>query len=235
MHQNKDVMKMKLTTPQSINEQQEVLLQFVPTGANNELVELEVVHEQKLHLIIVNEDLSFFSHLHPKFTGNAYELAFTFPKGGRYLLYADYKAVGYEPTVDQLELYVEGATDTGAVELTERLVVAQDGITVELNKENLQALKALVYKDGAPLPASGIDDFLGAKAHVVMIHTESKEFLHVHPMVHDEELVLHAHFNRQGSYRVWVQFLIKGRLYTTDFVLQVEKVPHKGMAMHHHH
>ncbi|GAA4429688.1 hypothetical protein GCM10023188_15400 [Pontibacter saemangeumensis] len=63
-----------------------------------------------------------------------------------------------------------------------------------------------------------------------MIDTQTKEYLHVHPMVHQDKLVLHTAFTVKGTYRVWVQFLLKELLLTTDFVLHVTELS----AGHHH-
>jgi len=231
------MIQMILNAENNIEAGKSTRLQFAPVDANDpgRVVELETVHTQKLHLIIVSEDLSFFSHQHPECKGNSYVLAFTFPQGGNYLLYADYKPIGEEPIVDVLPVKVGGVGVVNKGFASASLVASQDDVEVRLCTDNITAIKVIALKNGERLSASGIDDFLGAKAHVVMIHTVDKDFLHVHPMVHGEDLVLHASFTKTGIYRAWVQFLVSGKLYTTDFVLQVDKLPAKSHMMHNHH
>ena len=51
----------------------------------------ETNHEKLLHLIIVNHDLSYFSHIHPDYEGDgAFTVETNFPYGGRYAVYADF-------------------------------------------------------------------------------------------------------------------------------------------------
>ncbi|GAB3833801.1 hypothetical protein GCM10028895_53230 [Pontibacter rugosus] len=67
-----------------------------------------------------------------------------------------------------------------------------------------------------------------------MINVDTKEYLHVHPMVHEDVLVLHSAFTARGLYRVWIQFLLNGLLYTLDYVVQVTELPGQGLHGHHH-
>jgi hypothetical protein len=49
-----------------------------------------VVHEQKVHLIIVRDGLDQFAHLHPEVDAQGtMTVRHTFPTGGTYLLFAD--------------------------------------------------------------------------------------------------------------------------------------------------
>ncbi|GAB3832140.1 hypothetical protein [Pontibacter rugosus] len=69
------------------------------------------------------------------------------------------------------------------------------------------------------MPASSLGDYMGAKAHVVIIPLESKAHLHVHPKVHQDELVLHTSFGSKDTDRMWIRLLLGCKLYTFDFVL----------------
>ena len=76
---------------------QPVTLTFTPQEKGNEAapVPLAVVHEKKIHLIIVSKDLSQFYHEHPEYTAEGnYRVPFTFKKGGDYVLFQDYTPAG---------------------------------------------------------------------------------------------------------------------------------------------
>jgi hypothetical protein len=47
----------------------ECTLLFTPKikGKENEAVPLQVIHEKKLHLIVVSKDLAYFEHIHPEY------------------------------------------------------------------------------------------------------------------------------------------------------------------------
>jgi hypothetical protein len=57
------------SSPQSIEAGKAATLSFTPKNKDNAnaAVPLEVEHEKKIHLIVVSEDLSWFSHIHPEY------------------------------------------------------------------------------------------------------------------------------------------------------------------------
>ena len=82
-------------------------------------------------------------------------------------------------------------------------------------------MKGLIARKGAPVDANTLDTYLGAKAHVVIINTETKEYLHVHPNVENGQLDLHTTFDKAGTYRAWIQVKSEGKVHTADYVLKV--------------
>ncbi|HEX6334157.1 MAG TPA: heavy metal-binding domain-containing protein, partial [Flavisolibacter sp.] len=71
--------------PQVAEPGQDVELFFTPKQkeAANKQVPLEVEHEKKIHLILVNNDLSWFDHIHPEYTpGGTYKVTERFPAAG---------------------------------------------------------------------------------------------------------------------------------------------------------
>ncbi|PTX13103.1 hypothetical protein C8N40_11325 [Pontibacter mucosus] len=206
----------------------------VGTQADGIPLELEEVHTKDIHLIIVSEDLSFFAHEHPEKTGKEYTVDFSFPFGGKFLLYCDIKPLNGSPVV--IRKTVDVAGDKRDVQLYQQNVLSKavDGVSVQLDVQDLNSIRVSVKQAEAAIPASSLGDFLGAKAHVVMINVDTKEYLHVHPMVHDDVLVLHSAFTATGLYRVWIQFLLNGLLYTLDYVVQVAELPGQGHHGHYH-
>ena len=83
---------------------------------------------------------------------------------------------------------------------------------------------------------NSIEDYLGSKAHMVVIGLTDKNFLHVHPEVENGDFDLHTTFDKPGVYRGWVQFQKDGKLHTADFVFNVtEGVATDGHAHTHTH
>ena len=76
-------------------------------------------------------------------------------------------------------------------------------------------------KDGKQVDANSLENYLGAKAHMVVISLNEKEYLHVHPDVAEGKLDLHTTFKNPGIYRGWIQFQAEGKIHTTDFTLNV--------------
>ena len=89
-------------------------LELMIHGADGSVIrDFDVVHEQKVHLIIVRDELDAFSHVHPAVNpdGNM-NVDYTFPTAGHYRLYADHKPTNGAPTVATAELEVENPAAT---------------------------------------------------------------------------------------------------------------------------
>ena len=76
-------------------------------------------------------------------------------------------------------------------------------------------------KNGKEIDATTLEDYLGAKAHMVVISLEDKEYLHVHPDVANGKFDLHTTFKKPGIYRGWIQFQAEGTVHTIDFTMNV--------------
>lgn len=206
---------------------------LIPSSSkeSNVPLRLEEVHTKDIHLIVVSEDLSFFSHEHPKKEEKGYSVNLTFPIGGKFFLYIDMKPMAGSSVVVQKTVVVAGEQKEAQHYQHEVLSASIEGVYVQLEVNDSSAIKVHIQCNGILIPASSLGDFLGAKAHVVMISQESKEYLHVHPMVYKDELVLHADVKAKGIFRTWLQFLLEDRLYTFDFVLSMKELSLSG---HHH-
>lgn len=212
---------------------------------NGKNVPLEEQHEMKMHLLVVNEDLTWFDHVHPEEqTDGTYNVSETFPFGGNFLMFTDFKPIGLSGTVDKQEIEVKGTPNNQEVNLDPKYVSKVDGYTVRLlNGEDFktnksQDLKFTIEKKGKKFQVADMQNYLGATAHIVMISQIDKDFLHIHPMS-DKQHPIYAqtNVNKPGVYRMWVQFQIDGKLQTADFTVVVaegEKTAeaHGGHAHH---
>jgi hypothetical protein len=220
------------TNPATVNPNQEVTLMMTPKNKDNaaEQVALDVEHTKKIHLIVVNDDLSWFDHIHPEYNADgSYSVVEKFPAAGKYTLFADYKPSGGNHVVDNLNVTVTGtapaAKKYGADQLTGS---AGDGFTVSLTPEGGKFLtnmpmhiNGVVMMNGKEVDVTTLEDYLGAKAHMVVVSLTDKKYLHVHPSVEGGKFDLHTTFDKPGVYRGWIQFQSKGKVYTSDFTMNV--------------
>ena len=206
-------------------------LSFSPRFKHDEklVVELETIHEKKAHIIIVSEDLEYFSHIHPNKEDNGeYSVKVNLPFGGKYSLFIEYKPKGSNKITDRFNLLIEGTEKSKAVFKSERYLFEAQNLSVMLRPaEDLLSGKEIqipvaILKDGKELNAAIFDNYLGEKAHAVLIGITNFDFLHVHPMVMNNQLNLHMNIVKSGYYRLWLQFQIDGILYTADFVLEAK-------------
>ncbi|WP_224994698.1 hypothetical protein [Cesiribacter sp. SM1] len=219
---------------QPLQANQQVVLTLAPfnTNQNNKLLSLEELHTRYYHLLIVSKDLSFFAHEHPLQNERGYTCPFVFPFGGEFVLYNDIKPVGEESVVIPKSVHVEGEKRAAVNYNEEKLEASQGELHARLVYGGSGPVTVELQKSGEKLSANMVEDYLGAKAHVVMIEVASKAFLHVHAMAHDDKLVLHTSFTSTGTYRVWIQLVVDKNLYTLDFTLPIHAVSKQG---HHSH
>src|SRR5687768_18013380 len=61
-------------------------LSFVVTEqkVGEPLESFELLHDRLMHLIIVDETLAYFDHVHPAFRDGAFRISHVFPSAGRY-------------------------------------------------------------------------------------------------------------------------------------------------------
>jgi hypothetical protein len=207
-------------------------------------VPLQVSHEMKLHMMIVSEDLTWFDHIHPQEQSDgSFLVTETFPNGGKYLVYADFKPEKGAQTVARNLIQVEGKERPSLEALKEKLTAQIDGFVVTLvngkdfRTNESQAVQVVIQKDGVQIPSSQIDDYLGAKAHIVLIGQTDKQFLHIHPM-QDNRFPIYAEtvIEKPGLYRMWVQFQIALQIHVADFTINVAQtnLP-AGGSMHTAH
>ena len=217
------------TTPKA---NEEVTLSMTPKLKDkpNEQVPLDVEHTKKIHLIAVSEDLSWFDHIHPEIGADgAYTVKEKFPTPGKYTLFADYKPSGANHTVDNLNVTVAGTVPTAKAYGADKLMGnAGDGFSVslvpdggKLETNTAMHIKGEVLLNNKGVDVSTLEDYLGAKAHMVVVSLADKKYLHVHPSVEGGKFDLHTTFDKPGIYRGWIQFQSKGKVYTSDFVMNV--------------
>jgi hypothetical protein len=75
-----------------------------------------------------------------------------------------------------------------------------------------------VTRDGRPV---AVEQYLGAKGHLVALRHGDLAFLHVHP--DESSLRFMAQFPTAGRYRLFLQFKSEGRVHTAAFTQEVSR------------
>lgn len=215
--------------------------------------DLPIAHGKPMHLLIVSEDLEEFYHEHPEAQADGtYAAAFTFPNGGSYKFYTDFTPSGTEQVVKDFSLNISGnprsAKELKADENFEktvqnlRVVMKPDGNLVS-GKQMLMNFQ--VFDAQTSQPVTDLENYLGAKAHFVVISRDLKDFVHAHPMSkdnvksaehnHDEAnekmagaesmsiVSAHITFPKPSIYRVWAQFQRGGTVTTVPFTIDIKQ------------
>ena len=90
-------------------------------------------------------------------------------------------------------------------------------------------INGVMMQNGKQVDVNTLEDYLGAKAHMVVVSLADKKYLHVHPSVESGKFDLHTTFDKPGVYRGWIQYQSKGKVYTSDFVMNVAEGTAKNM------
>lgn len=247
------------TEPTELKAGEKTDLSFVVKNSGGEIVrDLQIVHEKPMHLLIVSEDLNEFYHEHPEPQGDgSYKVSFAFPNGGNYKLYADLTPPEAVQVVQDFTVNVAG-NKVSAKELNPdakfektienlRVVMKPNGDFVS---EEEMTLDFAVFDASTGQPVTDLENYLGEKAHFVVISRDLQEFVHAHPMStdtakpgahahaaaaaahsHDEKISssaastvsAHLTFPKAATYRLWAQFKRGGRVITVPFTFDVKQ------------
>ncbi|QRG70813.1 hypothetical protein JNE38_27710 [Brevibacillus choshinensis] len=195
--------------------------------------DFEVNHEKLMHLIVVSEDLSSFSHIHPEFKGEGtFTVPTTFLNGGKYKMFADFKPAGGSGTTLSEWVHVEGeaAQPSAAIAPDAKLVKEVGDKEIELSlsgtKANEEVTLSYDIRDAKTKEGiQNLEPYLGAVGHVVILSQDAEQYLHVHPL--DEKATgpkaeFATTFPHSGIYKIWGQFQHKGEVFTVPFVVEIK-------------
>ena len=196
---------------------------FEIIGPSGHPASYRMQHERDLHLIVVRDDLTTFSHVHPTRSDDGWwEIDLELPLPGSYTAFADVAPDEAPAMTLRLPLSAEGpwtpsepppvsmmsSVDEYRIELSGRVVAgAGSDISFRIDRDEESVTT---------------DPYLGAAGHLVAIKSGSLDYLHVHPMETNESGVIPfmIHAPRAGTYRLFLQFLHGGAVRTVDFTVE---------------
>jgi hypothetical protein len=184
--------------------------------------DFDVEHTKRMHFIVVRRDMTGFQHLHP--TENAdgtWSVSVSLRDAGSYRVFADF-SVDEKPYTLADDITVDGAVRSLALPAPVKSVEV-DGLRVSLTEGATKAraeseFAFTVARNGKPV---AVEDYLGAKGHLVALREGDLAFLHVHP--DENRLRFMATFPTAGRYRLFLQFKTDGRVHTAAFTQEVTR------------
>jgi hypothetical protein len=198
-------------------------LAFRIVGRDGQTVrDFDVEHTKRMHFIVVRRDMTGFQHLHPtQAADGSWSVPVTLRDAGSYRVYADFSVDGKPQTLAD-DVSVDGTVRSEELPAPVRSVDV-DGLRVSLTEGAGHAgeesqLGFTVTRDGRPV---AIQDYLGAKGHLVALRQGDLAFLHVHP--DENSLRFMATFPSAGRYRLFLQFQTEGRVHTAAFTQEVTR------------
>ncbi len=251
-----------VANPAQLEAGKPAMLSFMPKIKGNESapVPLDLVHEKKMHLILVSDDLSWFDHIHPEYQASgSYDIKVLgkgesfvkgrghdqtrFDTGGKYWAFTDYKPLGGLNQVNKTEINVAGTPAKAVAYPQEKMTTTIDGYTLIMEAGHAgtgfttgsqQHIPVTIKQGGKTIDPATFELYLGEKAHLVLVEVDTKEFVHTHPAANGGKLDIHTTFSKPGTYRGWLQFQTNGKVHTADFVLKVKEGQAGGTGQEGH-
>jgi hypothetical protein len=185
-------------------------LNFRITDRRGTVKRFDVEHTKRMHVIVVRRDMTGFQHVHPtQRPDGSWTVPVKLADAGAYRVFADFSVDETAHTL-AADLNVDGPIRAAAFPKPANTSEV-DGLTVTKND-----LGFTITKDGKPV---AIQDYLGAKGHLVALREGDLAFLHVHP--DERSLRFEATFPTAGRYRLFLQFQVDGRVHTAEFTQEV--------------
>ena len=204
---------------------------------NERVKEFDFLHEKLMHVIIVSEDLSYFSHIHPTFDvkEGKFTIYHLFPENSNYKIWVDFKPKNGNQTLVTFKL--DNLIDTvhKPRHITkERQYTKQIDETHQVKlyipkeiKSNEPVNLTFAILDRNSNPITDLTPLMGAGGHCVIVSSDLQEYLHVHPSEEvssnwkgGPEISFSAIFPHPGLYKAWGQFQHHNMIITAGFVLE---------------
>lgn len=196
---------------------------FVVRDDNGPVVDFELEHTKRMHLIVVRRDFTGFLHLHPTMAADGtWSTTLTLDTGGAYRVFADFSVEGDKHTLGA-DLFVPGSFQPRPLPAPSATGDAGDGYQIELIGDVVageeSVMEFVVRRDGEVI--SDLPDYLGAKGHLVALRAGDLAYLHVHP--EEDRLLFEADFPTAGQYRLFLQFDHGGTIRTGELTINAEE------------
>ena len=187
----------------------------------NPVDNLEVNHEKIIHLIVVDEGLEKYYHLHPEKTGVGTFQVKQPLENGNYKAFVDIKPKGLNYEVMPVKIKIGEAAHNHPHSLTpdtslEKRVEGEK-VQMKMSSQKLSQPVTLSFS----LDKTKLEPYLGAAGHVVILDEKGEHYLHVHP-VKENEPVFQTEFDRPGVYKIWAEFKQNGKVRVFPFVVEIK-------------
>jgi len=185
-------------------------------GATVRSFDLE--HAKRLHLIVVRRDLEGFRHLHPEMAQDGtWSTRLDLDAAGTYRVFADFTIDGVQRTLGA-DLQVPGDYTPRAVPAAASVATDDRGLRVRRRETGAGTVAFDVLRDGRVVNDE-LEEYLGAKGHLVTLRVGDLAYLHTHP--DGDRLAFGVELPTAGTYRSWVQFQLDGVVHTAAFTQEV--------------
>lgn len=225
----------KLTASRDIAPKTPVKLSIdVQDSAGKAIANFDTFQEKLMHLIVVSDNLQFFSHLHPTYKGNgSFEIEANFPRSGSYTLFGDYKPSGEKEQVSVMKKQVAGDNlPAAAIDFNSTKTFGDTKANLTFSQPKVKAgeevtLMFNLQQKSNNRPVTDLQPYLGERGHLVILKQSSPltkaDYIHAHAMKDSPDGIVQfmTSFPQPGKYKLWGQFNRNGKIVIADFWVNV--------------
>lgn len=194
----------------------------IVTNDGSPVTDFDVLHDRRLHLIVLSRNLIDYLHLHPDMDASgSWQITIPPLDPGSYRVYADFQPTGADRITLGTDLQVPGPV--AVVPLPDAMSVAEtDGYQVTLSGVALVGASNIGFDVSRNGEEIATDPYLGAAGHLIVIRTGDLGYLHVHPSDGQDRTVrFDAEFPTPGTYRLFFDFAHDDAVHTAAFTVTV--------------
>lgn len=168
------------------------------------VTDFQLTHEEKLHLLLVSQDMQWFEHQHPVLgPDGVFRIKWSFPRAGRYYLFTDFTPVDGDNQIKRMTLDVgNGPFPTGPPTLQPEQPRMRQGwgqdslsfaprvagdVKVSINVLHdtfvvgTQNLLVYHFRDAVSgKPCTDMQPFIGVMGHMIAMREDGTSVVHVH-------------------------------------------------------
>jgi hypothetical protein len=194
----------------------------IETSDGSPVTEYDILHERRLHLIVLSRNLIDYLHLHPTMDANgAWQVDVPPLHPGSYRVYADFQPTGADRITLGTDIQVPGLVPSVALPVVSA-TAETDGYHVSISGGPVVGASTIEFDVSRNGEAVAMDPYLGAAGHLVVIRTGDLGYLHVHPTDSTDDTVrFGAEFPTPGVYRLFFDFAHDDAVHTASFTIEV--------------
>ena len=155
--------------------------------------DFEIVHEKRLHFLLVSANMAYFEHQHPTLGPDGhFRLTWTFPRAGRYYLFADFTPTDGDNQILRTALDIGGSihrppppprlvVDT---QLTKTVGDTRVRLTLRPGpiRAGRQTLLTYTLTDSVGRPRTDMQPILGVMGHLIALREDAQTLVHTHAL-----------------------------------------------------
>jgi hypothetical protein len=189
---------------------------------------LRTVHTQKIHLLIVDETLTDYQHVHPgvRLIPGLYSARFTPRTAGNYTVWIDVTPMNGPHQYIPLQLKGDRPCSGPCVNKRLSLNAGAGGLKAVLSFDGPlkagQAVMGMVEVSRVQGGPVQLDPVMGAMAHIVGFAEDLSGVVHTHPMDDSGEIMFHLEPEKPGFVKLFVQLRYAGQDIFLPFGVMVD-------------